>query len=80
MHDKSRSNIKIRVANNKIMGASVEGKLNTFVRNLAGYEGIPASTSFQIKGTVVPELNKELLSVDDFYRYGEYCSITPTRL
>ena len=54
------------------MGASVEGKLNTFVLNLAGYEGIPASTSFQMKGTVVPELNKELLSVDDFYRYGKY--------
>ena len=42
------------------------------VLNLAGYEGIPASTDFDIKGTVVPELSKELLSVDDFYRYGRY--------
>ena len=42
------------------------------VLNLAGYEGIPASTDFDIKGTVVPELSKELLLVDDFYRYGRY--------
>ena len=70
MQDTVKSNVKIKVANKQTTEASVSGTLLTYVLNLAGYEGIPASTDFDIPGTVyiVPEISKELLSVDNFYR------------
>ena len=72
MQDTAISNVRIKVVNKHTMEASVSGTLRTYVLNLAGYEGIPASTDFDIPGTVVPELSKESLSVDDFYRYSRY--------
>ena len=73
MHNTRKSNARIGVANSGSMGASMRGSLHTLVLDIAANPGISPLTSFTIpNATTVPELSKELFSVDDFFRYHKY--------
>ena len=42
------------------------------VLNMAGYEGVPSLSELESVVTTVPGLSKELLSVDEHFRYGRF--------
>ena len=55
------------------LSTSMQGELRTLVFNMCRYDNIPSVTPFILpKVTTVPELSKELLSPDEFYRYGKF--------
>ena len=60
---------RIQVANKQFMKASSEGNVPCYVLNMT-QDGSrhPEAQSFNMKGITVPELNRELLSVDDIYK------------
>ena len=66
------SNARINTAGGNIINGSKSGKLKTHVLNLAGYDSIPMTTDFEMEPTTVPQLSKELLSADDYFRYGKF--------
>ena len=73
MSNMSKSRARIGVANKSSMSASMTGSLHTYVLNLAAASGVEPISSFDIpSATTVPELSKELLSVDDFFRFHKY--------
>ena len=73
LQDSADSDMRIRVASKgHVMKGNKQGKLRAHVVNKAGYKDIKHTTPFSIDATTVPELSKELLSVDDYYRYGKY--------
>ena len=66
-----QSNARIRVANKQTMRAEVEGSMPCIVLNMScNSERHPFSQNFTFEGMTVPELHRELLSVDDLYQAG----------
>ena len=55
------------------MRTSRQGALPCLVYNMAGYDNVAPVTPFMMPHTTsVPELSKELLSPDEFFRYGKF--------
>ena len=74
MHNKRKSNSVIQVAKDGVtmaMPTSVEGTLQAFALN-TGHEGIGDRTPVAIEVITVPDLQQELLSVEEFYRDRGY--------
>ena len=72
LDDTVDSNARINTAGGNIIRGSKSGKLKTHDLNLAGYDSIPMTSDFDMEPTTVPQLSKELLSADDYFRYGKF--------
>jgi len=73
MTNPRKCNARIQVANKQFMSASAEGNVPCYVLNMSNDTSRHADVqSFNMHGISVPELNRELLSVDDMYKYGGY--------
>ena len=73
MEDVQPSSAMINVAKKGApMRANKEGKLRAHVLNMAGYGDVKEVTEFEWSPTTVPELSKELLSLDEPFRYGKF--------
>ena len=70
---KSHATIGTASAGAARMHTSQQGSLHCLVFNMAQYSSMAPVTPFIMPHvTTVPELSKELLSPDEFYRYGKY--------
>lgn len=73
MEDSQDSNTEIHVAKKgEPMRGSMDGVLKSYVINLAAYQDVPTMSPMEMPATTVPELSRELLSVDSYFRYGGY--------
>ena len=72
MENCCEANVNIHTAGDSVLHGSRKGKLKSHVLNLAGYKGIDTITDFDIYPTTVKGLQKELLSADDYFRYGKF--------
>ena len=72
LRDKRRSKAGIQVANGECTSAKSEGTLSAYALNTAKYTGIDTRTEFTTEVLTVPTLNKELLSLDPYYRDQGY--------
>ena len=70
MHNIKPCNAMIQVANAQTMKASCEGDLGMYVLNVDEHAQIPLVQPFQMHAIVPPELNRELMSIDDLYKLG----------
>ncbi len=66
-----KSRAKIQVANKSFMDADLEGNMPCYIINPnSEHNSHPFVQPFTITGMTVPDLNRELLSVDDLYADG----------
>ena len=72
LKDAQDSSAVIKTANKWCMYGRKSGRLVAQVLNIAGYESVQATTELDIKATSVEGLSKELLSADDYFRYGKF--------
>ena len=70
MHNVSKCNAVIQVANAQTMQASCQGQLGMYVLNVEEHDGIPLVQPFELHAIVPPQLNRELMSIDDLYKMG----------
>lgn len=72
LRDRKRARCKIQVASKDTIDAKSVGTLNAYALNTAQHEGMAGNARFQCEVMTVPNLSKELFSIDSFYRDQGY--------